>query len=132
MRFVSASAVALVVAGAALAGGPAAQAAQAAPPGDPCVSWAERGPNLDDGYGVMKGSYNLKRNPYQSACNATRMRAGQTLYFHCWQKNRHGNLWVYGRVKGTRKMGWMSLANFRTVRDSSYPICNDNKDKDHT
>ncbi|MEV4469796.1 hypothetical protein ACFFR3_32725 [Nonomuraea salmonea] len=130
MRFVSATAVALVVAGAALAGAPAAQAATSVPA--PCPNYVYKGPNLDDGYGVMRGSYNLKDIPYQSGCDVMRMRAGQVLYFHCWQKNRHGNLWVYGRVKGTRKMGWMSLANFRTVRDSTYPICNDNKDKDHT
>ncbi|MGI5270591.1 hypothetical protein ACQEUU_15675 [Nonomuraea sp. CA-218870] len=58
------------------------------------------------------------------------MRKGQVLYFHCWRKNSYGNLWVYGRVKGTRIHGWMSVANFRSVHGSLYPVCDRNKDKE--
>ncbi|WP_406673967.1 hypothetical protein WBK31_37895 [Nonomuraea sp. N2-4H] len=138
MRLLSKATVALVAAGVALSGVPAAHAVAAGPPKD--EQWYVRcarvstttGPNLDDGYGVMKGSFNLKKDPAQGACNVTRMRAGQVLYFHCWRKNSHGNLWVYGRIKGTRTHGWMSLANFRSVYKTDHPRCDWNKDKDHT
>ncbi|MEW9552666.1 hypothetical protein [Nonomuraea sp. NPDC050783] len=119
------------VAGLALTSAPAAQAAQTVQAADPCISIPERGPNLDDGYGVMKGSFNLKNKPKINDCNVRRMYRGQVLYFNCWRKNNHGNLWVYGRVKGTRTYGWMSVANFSSVHGSSYPICNWNASKDH-
>lgn len=106
--------------------------AQATASSEPCITISAGGPNLDDGWGVMKGSYNLKRKPFMNTCNVRRMHRGQVLYFHCWKKNSHGNLWVYGRVKGTRTYGWMSVANFSSVHGSSYPTCDWNKDKDHT
>ncbi|MFG1697922.1 hypothetical protein [Nonomuraea sp. NPDC049309] len=128
MRLVSKAAVALVVAGAALTGVPAAQASAAAMPG--CS--AKPGPNLDNGYGILKGSYNLKGTYYRDSCNVARMRKGTKLYFHCWKRNRHGNLWVYGRIAGTRTYGWTSGANFRSVRGANYFRCDSNKDRDHT
>lgn len=133
MRYSSKAATALAAvcatAGLVLAGAPAAQAATSF---DPCVSYPASGPNLDDGWGVMKGSYNLKNKPAMRDCNVRRMHRGQVLYFNCWTKNSHGNLWVYGRVKGTRTYGWMSVANFSSVHGSSYPTCDWDKDKDHT
>ncbi|MEV0630486.1 hypothetical protein [Nonomuraea wenchangensis] len=73
--------------------------------------------NLDGGYGVMKGSFNLKDGPYMSGCkNVTRL----------------GNLWVYGRVKGTRTHSWMSIDNFRSIRHSNFESRRANADRDHT
>jgi hypothetical protein len=120
MRLLSKAAVALVVAGAALTGVPAAQASAAAMPG---CTVQPPGRNLDAGYGVMKGSYNLKGTPYQNSCSIARMRKGQVLYFHCWRTNSHGNRWVYGRIKGTKKYGWMSLDNFKSIRNTNFATC---------
>jgi hypothetical protein len=132
MRYLNTSTAVLAtvgtIAGLTLVSAPAAQAATSMP----CTSISAGGPNLDDGWGVMKGSYNLKRKPVTRTCDVRRMHRGQVLYFHCWTKNSYGNLWVYGRVKGTRTYGWMSVANFRSVHGSSYPECNWNKSKDHT
>ncbi|MFG1946232.1 hypothetical protein [Nonomuraea sp. NPDC048826] len=88
-----------------------------------CVSPPSSGPNLDGGWGVMKGTYNLKQGASIKTCNVKRMRRGQVLYFNCWKRNSHGNLWVFGRIKGTRTYGWMSAANFSSVHRTGYPAC---------
>ncbi|MFF4618200.1 hypothetical protein [Nonomuraea jabiensis] len=133
MRYVSKATTVLATVGAiiglTLVSAPATQAATSL---DPCVSYPGSGPNLDDGWGVMKGTYNLKNGPSIRKCNVMRMHRRQVLYFNCWTKNSQGNLWVYGRVKGTKTYGWMSVDNFSSVHHSSYPTCNWNKDKDHT
>ncbi|TDC01253.1 hypothetical protein E1267_32415 [Nonomuraea longispora] len=90
------------IAGLTLVGAPAAQAATSMP----CAAVRGSGPNLDDGWGVMKGSYNLKVKPKMRSCNER-------------------------RIKGTRTHGCTSVANFRSVHGSSYPKCW-NKSKDHT
>ncbi|MHC3450215.1 hypothetical protein [Streptomyces prasinus] len=53
------------------------------------------------------------------------------MLFHCWRTNDYGNKWVYGRVKDTNTMGWMSVDNFSSCTAStgipgvpSYPPCN--------
>ncbi|WP_433435480.1 hypothetical protein [Nonomuraea sp. CA-141351] len=112
-----------------LVSGPAASAI----PPPPCSLYDASISNLDGGYGVMEGSYNLKKGPQADQCgNVARLRRGQVIYFHCWVKNGYGNLWVYGRVKGTRTYGWMSIDNFRTIRHSNYETCRPNADRDHT
>ncbi|MEV0161314.1 hypothetical protein [Nonomuraea fuscirosea] len=132
MRFAAKAVGMLVTTGAimtaALVNAPAASAASAVPP--PCAGYATS--NLDGGYGVMKGSYNLKKGPYAGHCaNVARLGSGRVMYFHCWVKNRHGHLWVFGRVKGTRTYGWMSIDNFRTIRHTNYETCRANADRDH-
>ncbi|MFG6193969.1 hypothetical protein [Nonomuraea sp. JJY05] len=122
----------LAAVGAVMAGtlvyGPAASAAG---PPSPCIAPATS--NLDGGYGVMKGSFNLKKGPYADRCgNVTRLGRGRVIYFHCWTRNGRGNLWVYGRVKGTGTYGWMSVDNFRSIRHSNYETCRPNADRDHT
>ncbi|MEU6003905.1 MULTISPECIES: hypothetical protein [unclassified Streptomyces] len=72
----------------------------------------QTGPNLDRGYGIMKGTYNLKNMWYSYCDNVDRVEKGKKLYFHCWVQNSHGNVWVYGRVAETRTHGWMSIDNF--------------------
>ncbi|MEU8356198.1 hypothetical protein AB0C27_09300 [Nonomuraea sp. NPDC048882] len=42
-----------------------------------------------------------------------------------------GAIWVFGRVKGTRTYGWMSVDNFRTIRHTNYEKCRANADRDH-
>jgi hypothetical protein len=56
--------------------------------------------NRDGGWGVMKGSFNLKRQPYQHCANVRRLHKGQVLYFHCWVRNRYGKWWAYGPAQG--------------------------------
>ncbi|WP_433513475.1 hypothetical protein ACQP2T_59535 [Nonomuraea sp. CA-143628] len=132
MRFGTKTVGMLVTTGAIMAAtlvnGPTASATPS-----PCAVYDDSISNLDGGYGVMKGSYNLKKGPYMDRCgNVTRLRRGQVIYFHCWVRNRHGNLWAYGRVKGTNKYGWMSIDNLRTIRHSNYETCRPNADRDHT
>ncbi|MEW9547378.1 hypothetical protein [Nonomuraea sp. NPDC050783] len=90
--------------------------------------------NLDDGWGVMRGTYNLKSGPYAGGKCVTvaGVRAGRVLYFHCWTRNKYGHRWVYARVKGTRTQGWMSIDNLRDIRDTSFAACTSNADRDHT
>lgn len=69
----------LAAAGAIMAGtlvyGPAASAAGTA--ADCAVPYVA---NRDAGYGVMKGSYNLKRGPYQDGCgNVTKVGKGRVM-----------------------------------------------------
>lgn len=94
------------------------------PPGCP----APRTANLDDGYGVMRGTFNLKSGPYAGGrCGTvTTVGAGRILYFHCWTRNDRGNRWVYARVKGSRAHGWMSIDNLRDIRNTSFAACDPN------
>ncbi|MFC4116736.1 hypothetical protein [Nonomuraea zeae] len=125
MRKQSRSVAVLVAAGAiaamAVAAGPAGTASAATMPGCP----APRPHNLDNGTGVMKGTFNLKTGPYAgSACGTvTAVRGGRVLYFHCWTTNRYGTRWVYARVKGTRTYGWMSIDNLRNIRGANFAPC---------
>ncbi|WP_327582772.1 hypothetical protein OHA25_43650 [Nonomuraea sp. NBC_00507] len=79
--------------------------------------------NVDDGWGVMRGSFNLKTAPYAACGNVTKLHAGQVLYFHCWTRNKYGKHWVYVRVKGTGTHGWMSKDNLRTIRNTQRVDC---------
>ncbi|MEV4572448.1 hypothetical protein AB0K16_04255 [Nonomuraea jabiensis] len=132
MRFGTKTVGMLVTAGAIMAAtlvnGPAASATPS-----PCYAYNSSISNLDGGYGVMKGSYNLKKGPYADRCgNVARLGKGRVIYFHCWVKNGRGNLWVYGRVKRTGTYGWMSIDNFSSIRHSNYETCRPNADRDHT
>jgi len=79
--------------------------------------------NRDGGWGVMKGSFNLKRQPYQHCANVRRLHQGQVIYFHCWVRNHYGKWWAYGRVKGTNTYGWMSWDNFTKPVATKRPTC---------
>lgn len=89
------------------------------------------GPNYDTGKGTLKGTYALKNNFYASCDTVATLPAGTVIFFHCWRTNDYGNKWVYGRVKDTSRMGWMSVDNFSSYTTStdipgvpSYPPCN--------
>ncbi|MFF4418669.1 hypothetical protein ACFYY8_39585 [Streptosporangium sp. NPDC001559] len=70
--------------------------------------------NQHAGYGIMKGRFNLKVGPYAGPrCKTVAsVGKGKKIYFHCFTRNSHGHLWVYGRVKGTGITGFMSMDNF--------------------
>ncbi|GGT03853.1 hypothetical protein ACFFV7_10270 [Nonomuraea spiralis] len=110
IRTLAVLAAAGTIAGTVAMTGPA-EAAEAATAGScPPISVA----NVDPGYGVMKGRFNLKVGPYagRRCAIVTSVGRGTVLYFHCWTKNRYGTLWVFARVKGTGTTGWMSIDNF--------------------
>lgn len=81
--------------------------------------------NVDDGSGVMKGTYRLKAGPFAgSRCRAVAtLRRGTVLYFQCWTRNSYGHSWVYARVKGTRTFGWMSADNLVHLRGTRHTMC---------
>ena len=109
--------------------GGTATAASGPPPEDRLRGCqAPKTANLDDGFGVMRGRFNLKRGPYAGGTcgTVTTVGAGQVLYFHCWARNRHGNRWVFARVKGTNAHGWMSIDNLRDIRNTSFAACDPN------
>lgn len=115
IRTVTAIAAAGAVAGAVLMAGPAEAATEAASVAGACPPIAVS--NLDPGHGVMKGTYALKAGPYAgSRCKKVgTARKGQILYLHCWKENLYGTMWVFARVKGTNRYGWMSQDNFKYV-----------------
>ncbi|WP_188196470.1 hypothetical protein [Nonomuraea sp. SYSU D8015] len=92
---------------------------------------APRPVNVDSGWGVMGGSFNLKTAPYAKCGNVTRVHAGQVLYFHCWTRNEYGRHWVYVRVKGTGTHGWMSKDNLRTIRNTQRQACGGEDHRDY-
>jgi hypothetical protein len=119
IRTVTAIAAAGVMAGAVLMAGPAEAASKAA---TEAASGAGACPpiavsNVDPGHGVMKGTYALKAGPYAgSRCKKVgTARKGQVLYLQCWTENLYGTMWVFARVQGTNKYGWMSQDNFKYV-----------------
>ncbi|RVX46874.1 hypothetical protein EDD27_9786 [Nonomuraea polychroma] len=81
--------------------------------------------NVDSGWGIMRGAYNLKKGPYAGpVCGTvTKVPQGKVLYFLCWTKNSHNHLWVYARVKGTKTHGWMSVDNLKVVKTDHYRLC---------
>ncbi|MEV0581707.1 hypothetical protein [Nonomuraea sp. NPDC050310] len=99
----------------------AATSSQPAAPGcnRPAVS------NLDPGWGVMRGSYNLKKGPYSGKrCGTvTKLHQGAVLLFFCWTTNEYGKMWVHTGVKGTSLRGWMSLDNIKVTKTSGMPDC---------
>jgi len=86
---------------------------------------APRTTDVDRGWGVLEGRFNLKTGPYagRECGNVTSLRAGTVLYFQCWATNRYGHNWVYSRVKGTRTYGWMSIDNLYDIHDTTWPLC---------
>ncbi|WP_143591529.1 hypothetical protein [Thermoactinospora rubra] len=81
--------------------------------------------DLDSGWGIMRGAYNLKKGPYAApVCGTvTKVSQGKKLYFQCWTTNSHGHRWVYARVKGTKTYGWMSVDNLKVISTDRYPLC---------
>ncbi|GAB3803074.1 hypothetical protein [Micromonospora zhanjiangensis] len=71
--------------------------------------------NNGDGYGIMKGGYNLKVAPYSDCGNVAFLGKGTKLYFWCLSFNEYGTPWMYGRVAGTSTYGWMSIENFSSM-----------------
>ncbi|MFI2714594.1 hypothetical protein ACH495_31180 [Micromonospora sp. NPDC018662] len=71
--------------------------------------------NVDDGYGILKGAYNLKTAPYSDCGNVAYLGKGTKLYIWCQVINEYDNFWVYTRVAGTETRGWMSWDNFSEV-----------------
>ncbi|RVX47019.1 hypothetical protein EDD27_9938 [Nonomuraea polychroma] len=98
----------MVVLGASLSGQvqPAAAESAAAPT---CRGWVHG--NYDAGWdSIAKASY-LKVGPYAVCGNIKYLRENTKVYFHCQRLNGYGHTWVYVRVEGTKKEGWVSFDN---------------------
>lgn len=98
----------------------------AASPAQSAVYCPYGGPigNYDSGYGISSATLNIKNGPYSACNNVGALPAVETFYFHCWEANSYGNLWVYGRIEGTQIHGWTSGANFNVrLQTSGRPRC---------
>ena len=101
-------AITIAVPGAALPGSPAA----AAPA---CGGQAVN--NSDDGWGLVDASP-LRQAPYGHCGVVANLAQGTRIYFHCWVVNDYGNFWVWARVAGTERYGWMYRENINTIGGS--------------
>ncbi|MFI6483950.1 hypothetical protein ACIBH1_38930 [Nonomuraea sp. NPDC050663] len=83
-----------------------AQARTAAPS---CRGWSHG--NYDHGWDTVKHPSNMKNGPFSACGNVMYLKELTTVYFHCMVINDYGKIWVYVRVAGTKKHGWVSYDN---------------------
>jgi hypothetical protein len=76
----------------------------------PCTS-SVTPKNLDDGAARVGSRHpHLKASFYAACPNVSgALSSSNFIYFWCWHSNSYGNLWLYGRVKGTETKGWLSI-----------------------
>ncbi|MFI7596673.1 hypothetical protein [Actinoplanes sp. NPDC049681] len=118
MRLTITRAARVAVASALLAAGLSAVSAQPASAADSCLGWMGNREN-GDGSGIIKeGTWNLKTGPYSTCDNAYVVHGGAKMWWMCMHNNIYGVHWVYGRMEGTNKKGWISYDNFASI-DSS-------------
>ncbi|GGN49293.1 uncharacterized protein YgiM (DUF1202 family) [Actinoplanes campanulatus] len=98
-----------------------------AQPASAACGWSYTPAANGDGSGIMKASangWNLKSAPYADCDNVGKVSGGERVWYHCWDFNSYDNMWVYVRVAGTNKHGWISTDNIR----DEIPYRDDNGD----
>ncbi|MDJ0380380.1 hypothetical protein [Streptomyces sp. G-G2] len=87
--------------------------------GEPCD--AKPVGNNSSAYGTLNGTHTLRVRPAAECAGIISVPSGTGFYAWCHTVNTYNNEWVYGRIKGTQRTGWLLASNLKLDNGSLNP-----------